>query len=152
MGCYVPYDPYASETNTITVYNTNGIRLNNVSSVDLDTEGNIVFINTTDGNKLRASDYIIVQELLNVPGVGKLKPGTRVVLEENPYIEYVLRFGWHTNISNQTIYSWYLYPIKQEEIISDKEYMSKPEQRLSVARTVYESDVDQIIAITGIIY
>lgn len=145
MECYVPYD--LSENNTITVYDTNGIRVN-VSSVDLDTDGNIVFINTTDGNKLSADDYIIVQELLNVPGVGKLKPGTRVVLEENPYIEYVLEFGWHTNISNQTIYSWYLYPIKQEEIISDKEYMSKPEQRLSVARTVYESVVDQIIAIT----
>lgn len=145
MECYVPYDPL--DNNTITVYDTNGIRVN-VSSVDLDTDGNIVFINTTDGNKLSADDYIIVQELLNVPGVGKLKPGTRVVLEENPYIEYVLEFGWHTNISNQTIYSWYLYPIKQEEIISDKEYMSKPEQRLSVARTVYESVVDQIIAIT----
>lgn len=145
MECYVPYD--LSENNTITVYDTNGIRVN-VSSVDLDTDGNIVFINATDGNKLSADDYIIVQELLNVPGVGKLKPGTRVVLEENPYIEYVLEFGWHTNISNQTIYSWYLYPIKQEEIISDKEYMSKPEQRLSVARTVYESVVDQIIAIT----
>ena len=145
MECYVPYDP--SENNTITVYDTNGIRVN-VSSVDLDTDGNIVFINTTDGNKLSADDYIIVQELLNVPGVGKLKPGTRVVLEENPYIEYVLEFGWHTNISNQTIYSWYLYPIRQEEIISNKEYMSKPVQRLSVARTVYESVIDQIIAIT----
>lgn len=145
MECYVPYD--LSENNTITVYDTNGIRVN-VSSVDLDTDGNIVFINATDGNKLSADDYIIVQELLNVPGVGKLKPGTRVVLEENPYIEYSLEFGWHTNISNQTIYSWYLYPIRQEEIISDKEYMSKPEQRLSVARTVYESVVDQIIAIT----
>lgn len=145
MECYVPYDPL--DNNTITVYDTNGIRVN-VSSVDLDTDGNIVFINTTDGNKLSADDYIIVQELLNVPGVGKLKPGTRVVLEENPYIEYSLEFGWHTNISNQTIYSWYLYPIKQEEIISDKEYMSKPVQRLSVAKTVYESVVDQIIAIT----
>ena len=145
MECYVPYDPL--DNNTITVYDTNGIRVN-VSSVDLDTDGNIVFINTTDGNKLSADDYIIVQELLNVPGVGKLKPGTRVVLEENPYIEYSLEFGWHTNISNQTIYSWYLYPIRQEEIISDKEYMSKPVQRLSVARTVYESVVDQIIAIT----
>ena len=145
MECYVPYDP--SDNNTITVYDTNGIRVN-VSSVDLDTDGNIVFINTTDGNKLSADDYIIVQELLNVPGIGKLKPGTRVVLEENPYIEYVLEFGWHTNISNQTIYSWYLYPIRQEEIISDKEYMSKPVQRLSVAKTVYESVVDQIIAIT----
>lgn len=145
MECYVPYDPL--DNNTITVYDTNGIRVN-VSSVDLDTDGNIVFINTTDGNKLSADDYIIVQELLNVPGVGKLKPGTRVVLEENPYIEYSLEFGWHTNISNQTIYSWYLYPIRQEEIISDKEYMSKPVQRLSVAKTVYESVVDQIIAIT----
>lgn len=145
MECYVPYDPL--DNNTITVYDTNGIRVN-VSSVDLDTDGNIVFINTTDGNKLSADDYIIVQELLNVPGVGKLKPGTRVVLEENPYIEYSLEFGWHTNISNQTIYSWYLYPIRQEEIISDKEYMSKPVQRLSVAKTVYKSVVDQIIAIT----
>lgn len=63
--------------------------------------------------------------LLEVPGVGFLRPGTRVSLEGK---EYVLLFGWHTNGSNQTIYSWYLNPLFENS--SDK--------------TLYKSDINKL--------
>lgn len=55
-------------------------------------------------------DFFIIKELLEVPGVGRLSPGTMVRYEGK---DYLLLYGWHTNLSNQTIYSWYLTKDKE---------------------------------------
>lgn len=54
--------------------------------------------------------YTYTTECLYVLGIGFLIPGDIVKLKLTDYKEYELNFGWHTNISGQTIYSWYLVP------------------------------------------
>ena len=54
--------------------------------------------------------YSYTTECLYVLGIGFLIPGDIVKLKLTDYKEYELNFGWHTNISGQTIYSWYLVP------------------------------------------
>lgn len=54
--------------------------------------------------------YTYTTECLYVLGIGFLIPGDIVKLKLTDWKEYELNFGWHTNISGQTIYSWYLVP------------------------------------------
>lgn len=113
-------------------------------SVDVDTEGQYVVAHTDDNEQYFVEDLIVEKNFLPVPGVGYLRPGTKVRLEGDP-TEYVLLFGWHTNISNQTIYSWYLRPIKEFiEDNSDNEYMSQPIKELSDDKTLYYEMINKI--------
>ena len=65
--------------------------------------------------------YTYTTECLYVLGIGFLIPGDIVKLKLTDYKEYELNFGWHTNISGQTIYSWYLIPKKIEDLfINDR--------------------------------
>lgn len=52
-----------------------------------------------------AGSFFLIKEMLEIPGIGRLSPGTIVRYKGK---DYLLLFGWHTNPSNQTIYSWYL--------------------------------------------
>lgn len=115
-----------------------------LTSIDVDTDGRYVIAHTDEGRQYFIDDLIVERNFLNVPGVGYLRPGSKVRLE-NDFNEYVLLFGWHTNISNQTIYSWYLRPIK-EFVDSEKEnqYMSEPIKPLSEDRTLYYEMVNKI--------
>lgn len=85
-----------------------------VREVKMDSEGQIeklILSTPIDGQDVyHKGDFFIIKELLNVPGVGRLSPGTIVRYED---VDYVLLFGWHTNLSNQTIYSWYLTKDKE---------------------------------------
>lgn len=119
-----------------------------ITEVSLDTDGKIVFVRTEDGSQVVAEDTIIYQDFLEVPGVGYLKPGTFVRLDKDS-TKYVLLFGWHTNISNQTIYSWYLRPlVEYSPEDTGREYMSSPEKELSVDRTLYYDMINHIWEIT----
>lgn len=55
--------------------------------------------------------YTYTTECLYVLGIGFLIPGDIVKLKIDSCKRYELNYGWHTNVSNQTIYSWYLKPI-----------------------------------------
>ena len=59
--------------------------------------------------------YTYTTECLYVLGIGFLLPGDIVKLKINDLKQYELNYGWHTNVSNQTIYSWYLKPIEFED-------------------------------------
>ena len=79
-----------------------------VSDVRME-DGKITSIKLTE--EIDGKDEYTIDEVffnanfLFVPGIGYLSPGT-IISYEN--CSYVLLFGWHTNPSNQTIYSWYL--------------------------------------------
>lgn len=62
-----------------------------------------------------AGTYTYVTECLYVVGIGLIIPGDLVKLKINDLKKYELNFGWHTNISGQNIYSWYLVPVEQED-------------------------------------
>lgn len=63
-------------------------------------------------------DYTYTTECLYVLGIGFLIPGDLVKLKINERDVYELNYGWHTNISNQTIYSWYLVPYETIDYFS----------------------------------
>jgi hypothetical protein len=77
--------------------------------------GNIVSVLDSDNVRYNIDEITYEKYLLNVPGIGYIAAKSRVIYKEK---DYVLLFGWHTNISNQTIYSWYLSSLTED--IPDK--------------------------------
>lgn len=112
-------------------------------SVDVNTDGQYVIAHTDEGRQYFVEDLVVEKHFLPVPGVGYLRPGSHIRLEKDP-TEYVLLFGWHTNISNQTIYSWYLRPIKEFDNPDENKYMSSPVKVLSEDKTLYYEMINKI--------
>lgn len=96
-----------------------------VKFIKLSPSGEIESVVTYYERELSGPLLTYEKYLLDVPGVGYLCPGTRVSFEKK---EYVLLHGWHTNGSNQTIFSWYLHSI----------YEGTPD------KTLYKSDIDKL--------
>ena len=67
-----------------------------------------------------SGEYTYTTECLYVLGIGFLIPGDIVKLKISDMKEYELRYGWHTNISGQTLYSWYLVPRPIEDMFLDQ--------------------------------
>ena len=95
-----------------------------VTEIRVDENGQINSILTSEELFLR-DDVAIYNNFLPVPGVGYLRPGTEVIYKNK---EYSLQFGWHKNISNQVLFTWYLDPIFNSNDTYDhsREYMSPP--------------------------
>lgn len=80
-------------------------------AVTLDDNGQFdVLTATADGVQAiyQRDEYSYTTECLYVLGIGFLLPGDIVKLHITDTVEYELGYGWHTNVSGQTIYSWYL--------------------------------------------
>lgn len=76
---------------------------------------------------------------------GDLTPGCHIIWKEN---EYVLRFGWHINHSNQNIYSWYLEPVeKNARFVTTTGYDSFSAGYESYIRTLYKEMIDEISSV-----
>ena len=106
-------------------YDTEGNLLTGESvSVTIDDNGQFDVLTITDENSVSTSyaqnEYTYTTECLYVLGIGFLIPGDIVKLKINECHVYELNYGWHTNISNQTIYSWYLVPKPQEDYFRDE--------------------------------
>lgn len=72
-------------------------------------------IGANSTREYQRSEYTYTTECLYVLGIGFLIPGDIVKLKITDCQEYELNFGWHTNVSNQTIYSWYLVPVEVKD-------------------------------------
>ena len=64
--------------------------------------------------------YTYTTECLYVLGIGFLLPGDIVKLKIDSCKTYELNYGWHTNVSNQTIYSWYLVPQENKDFFEEE--------------------------------
>lgn len=117
-------------------------RLVEAQSVNVDAEGKIISI-MSDGNLVDVSEVIVHKNFLPVPGVGYLKPGTLVRYQDDMY---VLDFGWHTNISNQRIYSWFLKPTKEKSLRNPK--LPIFSEWGSSFKTLYYEMIDEIDLVT----
>ena len=82
-----------------TIIQVNAIYLNN---------GNIEYVIDNEGNTHTNENIVLVKNLLFIPGIGYIPEETRIIYKE---VDYILLYGWHTNISNQNILSWYLMPL-----------------------------------------
>lgn len=128
------------------VYDKNGKEIK-TTSVNLDTDGSVVSIVTEDGRLVYCDELLIFSNFLEVPGVGFLKSGTKVCLEGSDVV-YTLLFGWHTNISNQTIFSWFLRKELEVKNQDSDEYMSSYPEDPFQDLTVYKETIDKIWKIT----
>ena len=82
-------------------------------SVSIDENGQFNELSVTVDNITTTYErnlYTYTTECLYVLGIGFLLPGDIVKLKIDYCKEYELNYGWHTNVSGQTIYSWYLVP------------------------------------------
>jgi hypothetical protein len=103
-------------------YDTDNNLIRGDISVTIDDNGQFdILTSTSDGvsKQYTKEEYTYTTECLYVLGIGFLIPGDLVKLKINERDVYELNYGWHTNISNQTIYSWYLVPQKVEDYFSD---------------------------------
>lgn len=64
-------------------------------------------------------EYTYTTECLYVLGIGFLIPGDIVKLKITDTKTYELNWGWHTNVSGQQIYSWYLVPQQEPDYFYD---------------------------------
>lgn len=83
-----------------------------VSDVVLGTDGEIIEISDVSGQSYNRDQFYVCKDFLLVPGIGYIKQGSQVVIGRNTYN---LKFGEHTNLSNQRLISWYLEPVLIEE-------------------------------------
>ena len=91
------------------IFTTKDGDLLEVASINLQ-DGIITNVTTIYEDTYSRDALNIYTNILYVKGVGSLVPKTRVVYEKK---DYILLYGWHTNISNQTIYSWFLRPLEE---------------------------------------
>lgn len=94
-------------------YDNDGILLRGDLEVSVDEDGQFDLLTQTLDDETflyPRGNYTYTTECLYVLGIGFLLPGDIVKLSINTCREYELNYGWHTNVSNQTIYSWYLVP------------------------------------------
>ena len=91
-------------------------------SVDVLSDGQFGALEVVSGGETAEyaqGEYTVLTECLYVLGIGFLLPGDVVKLKIDAVAEYTLHFGWHTNVSNQNIYSWYLVPKRVDDLFAD---------------------------------
>lgn len=99
-------------------YDNNGELIKGNIEVSVDEDGQFNSLTTEVGGETiiyPKGTYTYVTECLYVLGIGFLLPGDVVKLKIDELKTYELNFGWHTNISGQTIYSWYLTELPEED-------------------------------------
>ena len=124
-------------------YTLNNEYIPNVISVNIGTDGkfgNITAVNDTGEEISYApTEYTFTRESIFVLGVGYLIPGDIVKLNLFDKRSYEVRYGWHTNVSNQTIHSWYLVPVNVDEVTKEVSYLT-----CSKILTMYKEYLDTI--------
>lgn len=107
----------------ISFYDKEGNYLDNVISVGIQPNGKFgdLTLSTTSEpgaipKTLSNSEYDFTWETVYVLGIGYLIPGDIVKLHLLSRSFYEVRYGWHTNVSNQTIHSWYLVPVDYDVV------------------------------------
>lgn len=124
-------------------YDNQGNYIPNVISVDIGTDGkfgNITAVNDIGEEIIYPyADYTFTRESVFVLGVGYLIPGDIVRLHLLDKRYYEVRYGWHTNTSNQTIHSWYLVPVNYNEVTKEVAYLT-----CSKILTLYKEYLDTI--------
>lgn len=114
-----------------------------VDSINLNNDGSIKSINTKSGHTILSDDFLYTNLILEIPGLGYAMCGDLITIKvKNKITDFTLGFGWHLNISNQKIYSWYLLP-------KDNKLLNKPDSEFKVAKTLYYDDLISVIAITN---
>ena len=114
-----------------------------VSKIFLDASGQIDKIIATQHGitaEYESTDFVYTNLILEIPGLENAMCGDKILLKHprKKLEEFTLEFGWHTNISNQKIYSWYLIP----------EVTDLDAHELPKAKTLYYDDLCNIVGVS----
>lgn len=134
-------------------YDNEGNYISNVVSVDIQKDGQFGDLHievevppeiegdepTTEIRTLSNTEYDFTRETVFVLGVGYLIPGDIVKLHLLGHRTFEVRYGWHTNVSNQTIHSWYLVPIDYNSFTQEVVYKTD-----SKILTLYKEHLETI--------
>lgn len=84
---------------------------------------------------LDVDQYTYTDLVLDIPGVGYAYSGDIVYVEQfrQKPSQFQLLFGWHENVSNQKIFSWYLKPT--------------PDSNVDYIKTLYYEDLTNIVGV-----
>ena len=127
----------------ISFYTADGSLIRNVYNVSMDPDGQFGTVYSTDvlGNTVtyERGSYTYTRESVFVLGIGYLVPGDIVRLSLRDNICYEVGYGWHTNVSNQTLHSWYLTPVDIDVATHEISYKTE-----SYIRTLYKEYLDTI--------
>lgn len=96
-----------------------------VKNITINNYGQIgdITVTTPQGTEtLDNTQYTYTRESVYVLGVGYLIPGDIVKLHLLDRCYYEVKYGWHTNVSNQVIHSWYLVPVDYDKITKEVAY------------------------------
>lgn len=110
--CVIYYSFYDKEDDTVLPVKTVTIKDGKFD--------NITFTRNYETITYTPEQYYYTNQSLFVLGIGVLLPGDIIKLFRQDCMKYELNFGWHTNISEQNIYSWYLKPINPQDININK--------------------------------
>ena len=115
-----------------------------VTHVEFDDLGTISTITGTVHGitaVMDSSQFVYTNLALEVPGLGTAVCGDEIYLKQprKKLETFILEFGWHTNFSNQKIYSWYLIPQ-----LTDLDAHELPK-----AKTLYYDDLCNIVGIAN---
>lgn len=130
-------------SNQFSFFDENKKIIPNVLSVEINEEGKfstITYFEDGVEHKLDSSKYTFTNLILSIPGLGYARCDDIITLER--YREktkrYYLNFGWHENISNQKLFTWFLTPV---ELGNDEKVTHK---------TLYYEDLCNIVAVEHI--
>ena len=104
-------------------YNNDGDLIRGDIQVSIDDNGQFDTVTSTLDDETyiyTSGNFTYTTECLYILGIGFLIPGDKVKLKIDKPQVYELNYGWHTNISNQTIYSWYLTPVKTDDYFKNE--------------------------------
>lgn len=123
-------------------YDVDGNYLSNVATVSVNANGkfgNITIVIDDEERILSPDEYYYTRESVFVLGVGFLIPGDIVKLHLLDKKFYEVKYGWHKNVSNQNIHSWYLVPVDYNVITKEVAYLTD-----SKILTLYREYLDTI--------
>ena len=126
-------------SNYFTFFDTENNIINNVKSMNLSDSGAIESITYNDNDNeitLNYGEFTYTNLVLAIPGIGYAYCGDIIYLEQfrKEPTQLELAFGWHENVSNQKIFSWYLKPT--------------PKSNINYIKTLYYDDLTNIIGVT----
>lgn len=130
-------------------YDTNGDLIRGDIKLSVSEDGQFdTLTSTVDGVETvyNKGDYTYCTECLYVLGIGFLLPGDIVKLKLDATEEYELNFGWHTNVSGQTIYSWYLKLMNARQLFEKRGFdrTQQPYITNTGNRTLYRDYLETI--------
>lgn len=130
-------------------YDTEGNLIKGDISITVQPDGQFDTVTATlDGTttEYTKDQYTYTTECLYVLGIGFLLPGDIVKLHIDDSAMYEINFGWHTNVSSQTIYSWYLKPVHVEKLFEERgfERTQKPYITFTGMLTLYKEFLETI--------